>query len=370
VTVRPACLATSNGSRKRGVQPIRILIVDDSAFIRYALAKRLDAEPDLTVVGTAYDGIDALHKVAYLQPDVVTLDIEMPRLNGLDTLRQLMAQSPRPVIMLSTLTQEGARETFQALALGAVDFVPKPTTTIHVQQVLDTLIDKIRSVAGMPMGRLQRLRQASARVGVPQPPAHTRSLGRRDVVLVIGASTGGPQALQSVVSRLPADLPAALVIVQHMPPQFTATLAERLDAHSAFRIRESDGTETLRVGQGLVAPGGYHLVLHRGGAVSLSSAPPRNHVRPSVDVTFESAAASYGSATVAVILTGMGSDGTEGARHIKAAGGFVAAESEETCVVYGMPRSAANAGLVDALVPLGDMAETATRLVHRARETL
>lgn len=353
------------------MQPIRILIVDDSAFIRYALAKRLDEEPDLTIVGTAHDGIDALEKVAQLQPDVVTLDIEMPRLNGLDTLRQLMARHPRPVIMLSTLTQEGARETFQALALGAVDFVPKPTTTIHIQQVLDTLKAKIRSVASVPSARLHLLRQEAATPGATRPAAAAaRPLGRRDIVLVIGASTGGPQALQRVVSGLPADLPAALAIVQHMPPQFTATLAERLSAHSAFAIRESDGTETLRVGEGLLAPGGYHMVLHRGGGVALSSAPPRNHVRPAVDVTFESAAEAFGRATVAVILTGMGSDGTDGARRIKAAGGLVLAEAEETCVVYGMPRSAAEAGLVDALVPLDGMADAATQMVHRARERL
>jgi two-component system, chemotaxis family, protein-glutamate methylesterase/glutaminase len=351
------------------MRPIRILIVDDSAFIRYALSKRLDAEPDLTVIDTASDGIDALAKIARLQPDVVTLDIEMPRLSGLDALRQIMAQHPRPVIMLSTLTQEGARETFQALALGAVDFVPKPTTTIHIQHVFDTLKDKIRSVANVPTLRLQHLRQASLSATPPPASAVARPLSARDVVLVIGSSTGGPQALQRVVSDLPADLPAALAIVQHMPPQFTATLAERLNAHSAFAIRESDGTETLRVGQGLLAPGGYHLVLHRGG-VSLSSTPPRNHVRPSVDVTFESAADAFGRATVAVILTGMGSDGTEGARRIKAAGGKVLAEAEETCVVYGMPKSAAEAGLVDALVPLDEMPRAVTQMVHGARERL
>lgn len=349
------------------MQPIRILIVDDSAFIRYTLTKRLDAEPDLTVVDTAYDGIDALEKVARLRPDVVTLDIEMPRLNGLDTLRQLMARHPRPVVMLSTLTQEGARETFQALALGAVDFCPKPSSTIHIQQVLDTLAEKIRNVAHVPLGRLQHLRQAPP-VGAPRGAATSRALGAHDVVLLIGASTGGPQALQRVVSGLPSDLPAALAIVQHMPPQFTATLAERLDAHSAFSIGESDGTETLRVGQGLLAPGGYHLVVHRGGGVALSSAPPRNHVRPSVDVTFESAADAFGPATVAVILTGMGSDGTDGAKRIKAAGGQVLAEAEETCVVYGMPKSAAESGAVDALVPLGDMAGAVTQMVQRARE--
>ncbi|HEO72261.1 MAG TPA: response regulator, partial [Candidatus Hydrogenedentes bacterium] len=177
------------------MRPISILIVDDSAFIRYTLAKRLDEEPDLKVVDTARDGIDAVEKVARLQPDVVTLDIEMPRLNGLDALRQIMAQHPRPVIMLSTLTQEGARETFQALALGAVDFCPKPSTTIHIQQVLDTLKNMIRGVANTPPSRLSRLRQAHAAVpATAQAAAASRPLTPRDVVLVIGASTGGPQA--------------------------------------------------------------------------------------------------------------------------------------------------------------------------------
>jgi len=301
---------------------------------------------------------------------VVTLDIEMPRLNGLDALRQIMAQHPLPVIMLSTLTQEGARETFQALALGAVDFVPKPAVTINIEQVLSTLKEKIRSVAGVPVQRLRHLRQATATVSTPPTRAATRPLTARDPVVVIGASTGGPQALQRVVSGLPADLPAALAIVQHMPPQFTATLAERLDAHSPLPIRESDGTETLRVGQGLLAPGGYHLVLHRGGAVSLASTPPRNHVRPSIDVTLESAADAFGRSTVAVILTGMGADGTEGARRVKAAGGCVLAEAEETCVVYGMPRSVVEAGIVDAQVPLDEVPAAITRAVRVLRERL
>lgn len=353
------------------MQPIRILIVDDSAFVRYALAKRLDEEPDLTIVGTARDGIDALEQVAHLQPDVVTLDIEMPRLNGLDTLRQMMVQHPQRVIMLSSLTQQGARETFQALSLGAIDFVPKPTSTVQLQQVMGTLKDKIRAVAGVPMSRLQRLRPAPALGrGAPPPAAATRPLGPRDAVLVIGASTGGPQALQRVVSELPADLPAAVAIVQHMPAPFTATLAERLNAHSPLAIREAGGADALRVGQGLLAPGGYHLVLHRGGGISLSNDPPRNHVRPSVDVTFESAAEAFGPATVAVILTGMGADGAAGAGRIKAAGGMVLAESEETCVVYGMPRRVAEAGLADALVPLGDVAQAATQMVHQVRARL
>lgn len=351
------------------MQPIRVLVVDDSAFVRYVLAQRLGSEPDLQVVDTACDGVDALEKVELLQPDVVTLDIEMPRMNGLDALRRIMAESPRPVIMLSTLTQQGARQTFRALGLGAVDFIPKPSSAAQVQSVLGTLKEKIRGVARVPVSRL-RSKEMLLAPEPSRPKARSRRLSSGDVVVVIGASTGGPQALERVVSGVPADLPAGLAIVQHMPPTFTHTLAERLDAHSSFRIKEAAAGDSLRVGGGLVAPGDYHLSLCRGGCLNLSQSPPRSFVRPAADVTFETAARVYGPATLGVILTGMGSDGTMGARRIKEAGGRILAEAESSCIVYGMPKSVAEAGLVDQVVPLGDMASAIAEAVYKVREGL
>jgi len=350
------------------MRAIRVLIVDDSAFIRYVLAKRLAEDPGLEVVDTAHDGLDALDKIARLQPDVVTLDIEMPRLNGLDTLRQIMDKMPRPVIMLSSLTQEGAKETMRALSLGAVDFIPKPSQSVDVQQVLGVLKDKIRSVAGLSGSRLRSLAAPK-----PKPPvrgkATVRPFDSADVVLVVGASTGGPRALERFVSDLPGALPVSMAIVQHMPRGFTASLAERLNDHSAFHIKEADASDSMRVGQGLLSPGDYHLCLQDGSGISLSQSPPINYVRPAVDVTFNTAARRYGSATVGVILTGMGHDGTQGARDIKRAGGLVVAEAESTCVVYGMPKSAIGAGVVDRVVPIDAMGQAVVEMVQMVRRS-
>jgi len=347
---------------------IRVLVVDDSAFIRFTLAKRLNDEPDIEVVGTARDGVEAVEKVEELDPDVVTLDIQMPRLNGLGALSRIMRRFPRPIIMLSTLTQNGARETLKALSLGAVDFVPKPSSAIRVPHVLEDLRNKIRAVAHLPAARLHR--PSSPFTMPPKAPpeaALVRRFARDDVLVVLGASTGGPRALSTLVSGLPPKLEAAIAIVQHMPKHFTASLAERLDSLSAFHIKEATASDKLRVGQGLLAPGGQHLCFQRLGAVRLSDAPPRNHVRPAVDVTLETAARWYGPSTVAVILTGMGRDGTAGAKRIKAQGGMVLAEAEATCVVYGMPKCVVEAGIADQVVPIGAMAAAVADAVEAVR---
>jgi len=346
---------------------IRVLIVDDSAFIRYVLAKRLAEDPGLEVVDTAFNGLDALEKIARLKPDVVTLDIEMPKLNGLDTLRRIMDEMPRPVIMLSSLTQEGAQETIRALNLGAVDFVQKPSRSVDVQHVLGTLKDKIKSVAGLSGSRLRSLTVPKPKPSVGSK-ATVRPFGSGDIVLVVGASTGGPRAIERLVSDLPGDLPAAMAIVQHMPPGFTASLAERLNDHSAFHIKEADASDRMRIGQGLLAPGDYHLCLQKREGIDLFQSPPKNYVRPAVDVTFTTAARRYGPATVGVILTGMGHDGTQGARDIKGVGGFVVAEAESTCVVYGMPKSAIEAGVVDCVAPIDAMGEAVVAMVQMARQ--
>lgn len=343
-----------------GRLPIRVLIVDDSAFMRQAVAKRLEADPEIVVVGSAYDGLDALAKIPSLQPDVVTLDVEMPRLDGLSALKRMMAECPTPVVMLSAHTRRGADATIQALLRGAVDFVLKPGPGADRQAALDELVAKIKVAAGV---RPFAVQTAAERIVPPSGEGEARPLCEDDPVVVICASTGGPRALQQVLSDLPADLPAALAVVQHMPPGFTRSLAQRLSERSALTVREAQEGDRLARGLVLLAPGGFHLRFGDNRQVLLDAGPPRQHVRPSADVMMESAADVYGSAVIGVVLTGMGSDGTDGARRIKAAGGAIIAEHESTSVVYGMPRSVVEADLADRVLPLPEIAPAIVELV-------
>lgn len=369
-------MATSmrQGAGNNG-KPIRVLIVDDSAYMRFTLSRALSTAPGLEVVGAARDGQEALELIPQLQPDVVTLDMEMPRLDGLSTLRQIMARWPRPVIMLSSLTTEGARETILALTWGAVDCVAKPATKANVAAVLDEVIAKIQAAA-------QARVRANPLTLTPLPPSQragrgvteglskdksTRPLRMRDRVVVIGASTGGPGALQTVIADLPADLPAAVLIVQHMPVGFTRSLAERLDSLSALAIKEAAPGDALEVGRGLLAPGGFHMTVDESGRIALNQTPAVHGVRPAVDVTMASVAQRYGAASIGVVLTGMGRDGTNGALLIRSAGGQVIAEDESTCVVWGMPRSVVEAGAADRVVPLPQIAAA---IEHAVRQPL
>lgn len=340
---------------------IRVLVVDDSAFMRLTIARRLAADPDIAVVGTARDGLDALDKIATLKPDVVTLDVQMPRMDGLTALRHIMAQCPVPVIMLSALTQRGARATIQALMRGALDFVPKPAASVDIQTVMDELITKVKTAAGT-----RPVQPGLSEVALPPPASKgaPRPFRNGDPVIVIGASTGGPRALQQVLCDLPADLPAAALVVQHMPPGFTRSLAQRLNETSPLVVQEAADGDYLARGQVLLAPGDFHVRLTSGKRVCLDHGPRRNHVRPAADVTMESAAEHHGPAVIGVVLTGMGSDGTVGAGHIKAAGGRVIAEDASTCAVYGMPRSVIETGLADQVVPLPAIAPTLLQLAR------
>ena len=359
-------------------QPIRVLIVDDSAFMRHRLAKRLEADPGITVVGKAYDGLDALSQIKALNPDVVTLDVEMPRMDGLTALRRIMAECPTPVVMLSAVTQRGARATIKALMRGAIDFVAKPTADEKFYSIVNELTAKIKMAAGAQSFSSTRapartatfdpaLADITATLSLPAvrniPRPNSRAFRKDDCLIVIGASTGGPRALRQVLSDLPADLDAAVVVVQHLPPGFTRALAQRLDENSLLTVHEAAQDDRLSPGTVLLAPGGSHLQLNGRRRVQLSQGPRRNGVRPAVDVTMESAAECHGSAVIGVVLTGMGVDGTAGARHIKAVGGKVVVEDESSSVVYGMPRSVVEAGLADRVVPLSKVASTLTELV-------
>ncbi|MCP4537025.1 MAG: chemotaxis response regulator protein-glutamate methylesterase [Chloroflexi bacterium] len=338
---------------------IRVLVVDDSAFMRHTLAKHLEADPSLTVVGRARDGLEALEQIPVLKPDVVTLDVEMPRMDGLTALKHIMTKCPTPVIMLSAYTQQGARATIKALMRGAVDFVPKPDDHTNIQDVIRELVVKVKIAAITPTS--PRTTSQSYPPAIPHPPTtHSKPqpLHKNDPLIIIGTSTGGPRALQQILSDLPADLPAAMVMVQHMPPSFTRALAQRLDENCALTIKEAQDGDRVARGLALLAPGNFHLALDGRRRVRLTQEPRRNGVRPSVDVSMETAVTQYGSAIIGVVLTGMGSDGTDGARSIKAAGGRIIAEHESTSAVYGMPRSVIEAGLADQVVPLPKVAST------------
>jgi two-component system chemotaxis response regulator CheB len=330
---------------------IRVLVVDDSAFVRKAVGRMLATADDIEVVGFARDGEEGLALARELKPDVVTLDVRMPKLGGLETLERLMAEQPVPVLLMSTLTQEGAETTLRGLELGAMEFVDKSSVEpMSMLSLAEELVTKIRALGGARV----RSRPRPAAAGEAQPAGRVPAQ-----CVAIAASTGGPAALQAVVSGLPAAFPAAVVIVQHIPRGFTRSLAERLDARSAIPVREARHGDAVEPGRVLLAPAGIHtrLVRVRGSVeVSLEEEPSEALHRPSADVLMASAAEVYGALAVGVVLTGMGSDGTEGLRAIRARGGLTLAEAEETCVIFGMPKAAIEAGVVERTRPLDRIA--------------
>lgn len=333
---------------------IRVLIVDDSAFVRQAFARMLRADPELEVAGTAVDGRDALDKALALRPDVITLDVHMPRLDGLSALPLLMEQCPTPVLLVSSLTREGADVTLRGLELGAMDFVDKSSVqgSMNLLGLAEELRAKVRTLAGAIVRPLRPAADPGRLSALPHTP-------RLDAV-AIAASTGGPAALQAVIPRLPADLAAAILVVQHIPVGFTRTLAERLQARSALPVHEAEEAEEVRPGSVLIAPAGRHMtvVRRRGGVrVRLRDEPADSLHRPSADVLMASAAQAYGTRLLGVILTGMGADGVLGLKAIRAAGGRTLAESEESCVIYGMPKAAVEAGVVDRQASLASLAD-------------
>ena len=337
-----------------GREKIRVLVVDDSAFVRQALSRMIGSAPDMEVVATAADGMEGLEKTRALRPDVVTLDIKMPRMDGLAALARIMAECPVPVLLLSSVTSEGADVTLRGLEIGALDFVDKSSVQgpMNLLALADELQSKVRALAW------SRERHAAA----PAPAVSEATLparGRTEVV-VIGTSTGGPPALQQIVPALPKDLALAILVVQHMPVGFTRSLADRLAARSHLPVREAAEGEVVQPGVVLIAPAGRHTKVRRRGSVVrivIDDEPAEALHRPSVDVLMASVAKAYGDRAFGLVLTGMGADGVEGLRAIRLAGGVTLAESEETCVIYGMPKAAVEAGVVDRSVPLYRLAE-------------
>jgi len=346
---------------------IRVLVVDDSVVIRRLVSEILAAHANIEVVGTAQNGKVALAKMAELKPDAVTLDIEMPVMDGISCLRELRKTYPRmPVVIFSTLTERGAAATLDALAAGASDYVTKPSNVGSItesrQNISEQLIPKLIALTGA-----RRLVVRSAALPAPMPvPAGVRPAtgagGRRATpysVLTIGSSTGGPDALAVLLSALPRDLPVPVVVVQHMPPLFTRMLAQRLDGNCPLRITEAAEGDVVERGRVLIAPGGRHLEVRTKGAtvvVHLTDAPPENFCRPAVDVLFRSISAVYRNRVLGVVLTGMGRDGAQGATVIRNAGGEIFAQDEASSVVWGMPGAVVTAGQADRVLPLNQMA--------------
>lgn len=415
---------------------INVVIADDSAFMRKVLSDLFNQQPDFKVVGIASDGQEAVNMVAKFKPNLLLLDVNMPKMNGLQALEVIMRDCPVPVLMFSSLTKRGADETMQALSLGAVDFMTKSGGSIsRIDNIADELLEKARSASGAKITRftgstkfnnnipekkqegtdLRRInildrgnvsnRVSSvlgqrSRPGMPTPAPVSRAaaLSRPSLVekvklaqrvnpyqkatvnaasnasggsgtklVAIGTSTGGPRALQSVIPLLPKDLPCGVVLVQHMPAGFTKSLAERLDGMSKVKVKEAEDGEVIKPGCVYIAPGNYHMTVKGNGAsreISLNQNPPLASHRPAVDVLFDSVV-KYGRDVVSVILTGMGCDGAAGMKKIKGAGGYVIAESNETCVVYGMPKAVVDSGIADEILPVQQVAGAIVKAVRK-----
>jgi len=351
---------------------INVLVVDDSVVVRRLVTTVLEQDPDITVVGTAASGRIAISKLAQVAPDCVTLDMEMPDLDGLGTLRELRRTHPRlPVIMFSTLTERGARATLDALALGANDYVCKPANVGSVPEAMasvrEQLVPKIKALSRPAAGVAPA---AVRRTPSTLPPATgTVPTGRIDV-LAVGSSTGGPDALSAVLPQLPASFPVPVVVVQHMPPVFTRMFAQRLDSKCALSVKEAEHGDLVVPGRVLIAPGDQHLELKRVGTsvvAQLTSAPPEHFCRPAVDVLFRSVASVYGGSVLAVVLTGMGSDGARGAEVLRRAGAEVVAQDQASSVVWGMPGAVVGAGLAHRVLPLDRVAADMVGVAGRAR---
>jgi two-component system chemotaxis response regulator CheB len=337
---------------------VRVLVVDDSALMRKLIPQILQNDSSIEVVGTAMDGNFGLKKIEELKPQVVTLDLEMPGMGGLDMLKEIMRRHRLPVIVVSSHSTQGASVTLQALSLGAFDFVAKPNdVSARMPQIAEELIGKIKAAA---YSRAVKVRPVAE---TPQPGKKVLLDAKRSPtkVIAIGVSTGGPQALQYVFSQLPADFPGTIVVVQHMPEGFTEMFARRLDEICAIRVKEAQSGDVLMAGRALICPGSRHLKVKRlplGDVVVLSDEARVNGHRPSADVLFKSMAEEFGSKGLAVLMTGMGDDGAQGLGLIKAAGGMTIAQNEESCVVYGMPKAAIDRGFAIRVVGLDVLANT------------
>lgn len=365
-------MSCSTSWKAKLIRKISALIIDDSAFMRKSIALMLESDPDIKVVGSAKNGQEGYELVKNLKPDIVTLDIEMPVMDGLTALKKIMSDCPTSVIMVSSLTTEGAEATLKALELGAVDFIPKELSYVNVNitKIKEELVTKVKEIVKQKLyrDRLARLRS------IPQveKPGHTipaqqtlPKIGYKAVA--IGISTGGPLSLQKVVPLLSEKINVPVFIVQHMPPKFTKSLAERLNSMCKLTVKEAEDGETVKSGVIYIAPGGYHLKLKKvslsNSLIEVSEDPSDTLHRPSVDVMMNSVINVFGKYTLGVIMTGMGKDGYEAIKNLKSIGGYSIAQDEQSSVVYGMPKAIVDAGLADNILPLEKISETINRVI-------
>ena len=349
---------------------IRVLVTDDSAFMRQVVTRALESDARFEVIGSASGGAEAIEQCRKLRPDVVTMDFNMPGMNGAETTRAILAERATPVVMLSAHTQQGAKETLQALEAGAVDFVTKPSGEVsaHLGEAKAELIEKLLAAAGANVSvlaprPLEKQRTPAFEPETRSSPHSSRrmSLSGQHRLVVVASSTGGPQALLRVVPQLKLPGRAALILVQHMPDGFTGALAAQLSEAAGFEVREAQAGEMASPGSALVAPGGMHLLLDRTGRVQLRADPPVHGVRPAADPTLVSASQSFGARTIGVVLTGMGRDGAKGLAAVKASGGMTLAQDKATSLVYGMPKAAVELGVIDTVSPLDRIAAVINR---------
>lgn len=365
--------------------PIKVLVVDDSAFFRRQIAKILEEDPQITIIDTAVDGRDAVEKARKLHPDVITMDVEMPVMNGIDATLEIMKNNPIPILMFSSLTVDGAKATLDALSAGAVDFLPKrfEDITLNKEDAKKVLCERVRAIAGQRVAKINAqyakppapkpaLKPATPKPAAPTPVAPPGVAAPRAVapvssakkghfsLVAIGTSTGGPVALQNVLTQLPKNFPLPILLIQHMPGTFTPAFAQRLNDMCEISVKEAADGDVLEPGKAYLAPGGKQMTVKKRGAqgvISITEAAPNQTYRPCVDVTFKSVAESFPNNTLAIVLTGMGADGREGARLLKKGGSTVWAQNEATCVVYGMPAAIVDAGLADKVLGLPEIGE-------------
>ena len=352
---------------------ITVLIIDDSAFMRKSLSIMLQSDPGITVIGTARNGQEGFDLAKSLRPDIITLDVEMPVMDGLTALKKIMAECPTSVIMISSITTEGAQATFKALELGAVDFIPKELSyvSVSISNIKDDLISKIKEFVRQRSlkDRLRRIKNSQA--SVPTPKKFTNvindipRLGYK--AIAIGISTGGPFTLQKILPLISEKINVPVFIVQHMPPKFTKSLAERLNGMCPLEVKEAEDSEKVKPNVIYIAPGGFHMKVKSNGMkgveINVTTEPSTTLHRPAVDVMMNSVIDVYGKYTLSIIMTGMGKDGFEAVKNLKALGGYSIAQDEESCVVYGMPKAIVDAGLADLVLPLEKIPEVINRVV-------
>jgi two-component system chemotaxis response regulator CheB len=347
---------------------IRVAIIDDSAFMRKSLTLMLQSDEHIEIIGTARDGEDGYNLVKTKRPDVVTLDIEMPRMDGLTALEKIMKDCPTPVLMVSSLTVEGAEATLKALELGAVDFIPKGMSYVNMDivKIKEDLVSKVKAIAkkqslSETLRRLRSLTSFAKSAATESVVVTNKKIAYNYKAICVGISTGGPLSLQKFLPGISAKVTQPIFIVQHMPPMFTKSLAERLNSMCKHDVKEAEDDEIVKSGNIYIAPGGKHMTVYKKSfselAIRISDYPSNTLHKPSVDVMMKSVADIYQDKTLSIIMTGMGRDGTEGIQKIKSLGGQCIAQNEESCVVYGMPKSVVDAGMADAVVPLEKIAD-------------